>query len=100
MLRLTARSIKCTFIVTPDQLAGFAVPNGSGSVPFVIEIGHRRVSGQFNPKTLRKAIALAAQGIGKAVAIQGNLTETNTLEGAGISVPTPPPAPKVAAAAD
>jgi len=98
MLKLTAKSLKCTLVISPSELVGIGVPNGTGAVPFVIEVGHRKVTGTFNPKSLRKACVAAAAGATGHVIVQGNLSDTNALESAGIAV-TPPKAP-VAQAAD
>ena len=89
-LKLTVKSLKCTVVLTPDQIAGFDVPNGSGPVPFMIAIGGRRIAGTFNTRSLRRAVAAVATTPGIAnIIIQGTLTDTNTLEGAGISAPPP-----------
>jgi hypothetical protein len=92
-LKLTAKAIKATLVVSPDQLAEFTAPAGNAPVPFVIQVGEHRVTGTFNAKSLRRACAMAAEGIGKAVIVQGTL-EGDTLDAAGISVSVPPPAAK------
>jgi hypothetical protein len=96
ILKLTAKSLKCTLVVPSDQIAGVDVPNGSPPVPFTITADGRTITGQFNAKSLRRAVAAVAAtpGIGSVI-IQGNLNRANELENAGISVPQP----KITAAA-
>ncbi len=89
MVKLTAKALKTTIVITADQIAGFNVPNGSPPVPFVIEVGGRSVTGTFNAKSLRKAIAAAAATPEAKVIVQGTLTAGNVLMDAGISVPPP-----------
>jgi hypothetical protein len=89
-LKLTAKGVKCTLVATPDQIAGFHVPDGSSPVPFAIDAGGRIITGTFNAKSLRRAVAAvtATPGIGHVI-VQDSLTKDNMLEGAGISVPLP-----------
>lgn len=91
-LKLTARNLKVTIVLDPAPFAAISVPNGSPPIPFIIDVARHTITGQFNPKSLRKACAAAAQGLGKTVVIQGTIRSGNVLEDAGIMVPPPPPA--------
>jgi hypothetical protein len=86
-LELTARAIKVTLVVEPEALAGFVVPNGGERVRFWVRVGERRLTGELNPKTVRKVIATVAEhGAGAvAVVVQGKLGAGDVVEEAGIT---------------
>ena len=87
ILKLIARSVKCTIVTTSEQIAGFDASPGLGPVPFVVNVDGRTIIGRFNPRSLRRAIAAAATPGISNIIIQGTLTEDDVLEDAGISVP-------------
>jgi hypothetical protein len=58
-LKLTAKGVKCTLVATPDQIAGFHVPDGSSPVPFAIDGDpHPRRSAGFGVRTKGKSITV------------------------------------------
>jgi hypothetical protein len=81
---LTAKSLKTTVVIEPEQLLNFLVPVGVKSIPFAIVVGGRNVTGQFNAKSLRRAIAAAQTGPVKII-VQGVLQEGDVLADAGVS---------------
>jgi len=84
MLKLSAKAVKTTLVVDPAGLFGAQVAEGSSRVPFEIAAGGRVVRGEFNGKSLRRAIAAAEAG-DCAVIIQGKLETGDVLAEAGIS---------------
>ena len=84
-LQLAAKSLKVTVVLTPAQLAGLDVPSGP-HLRFAITVDGRRVTGQFNAKTLRRAVATIAEHGPEnvAVIVQGTLVG-DRIEAAGIS---------------
>jgi hypothetical protein len=84
-VNLAAKAIKATLSIDAARVHSIVVPEGSGPVPFVITVAGTQVRGQFNPKTLRRAVATVrlegADNVG--VMIQGQLVG-DRLEGAGI----------------
>ena len=85
-LRLQARALKVTLVIDPAVLAGLDVPIGKPHVPFVIDVGGRRVTGRFTAKSLRKAVAAVAErGVESvAVVVQAKLAVGDKLEETGI----------------
>lgn len=85
-LPLSAKSLKCTVVLDPAQLVGIMVPNGTSRVPFAINIGSRAITGEFNAKSLRRAVAAIAEHGADAIAVvvQGKLAG-NQIEEAGIA---------------
>jgi hypothetical protein len=81
---LTAKSIKATVVLDAAALLDI-VANGSGPVPFVIAVGDQSVKGQFNAKTLRRAVTAVREAGAEnvAVVVHGRLVG-NRLEEAGI----------------
>jgi hypothetical protein len=86
-VRLVARVAKAAIVVEPASLVGLEVPVGTGHVPFALRVGGRVVRGQFNAKTLRRAVAALDGGAAATVVVQGKLAG-DRLEEAGI-VATP-----------
>ena len=84
-IMLTAKSIKATVVLDAAALLDVTVPNGSGPVPFVITVGDQSVKGQFNAKTLRRAVTAVREAGAEnvAVVVNGRLLG-NRLEEAGI----------------
>ena len=87
LLDLTARSLKLTIVLDPAQLMAVTVPEGSGPLPFAVAVGGRRVTGQLNPRTLRRVLnTLVEHGPEKvAVVLQGRLETGVVLAEAGIT---------------
>jgi len=83
----SARSIKATLVLDPEQLVAFVPPTGD-RVQIPIEAGGRRLSVSLKAKSLRKAIATATElgADNVAVILQGKLEQNNTLADAGLSV--------------
>jgi hypothetical protein len=92
-LQLAARSLKVTVVLPPAQLAGLDVPPGP-HLHFAIMIDGRRVTGQFNAKTLRRTVATIAEHRPEnvAVIVQGTLA-SDRIEAAGISAQMKGPRP-------
>jgi len=84
MLKLSARSLKTTLVVDQAALIGARVPDGEPRVPFEVTVGNRKVIGEFNAKSLRRAIAAAEAG-DVAVIVQGKREAADVLADAGIS---------------
>ena len=84
-LRLSAKSLKATVVLDTSQLAGIEVPNSQPHVAFVIDIGGRMITGEFNARSLRRAVAAIAKHDtgGVAVIAQGWLVGS-AFEDAGI----------------
>jgi hypothetical protein len=95
-LRLSAKSIKITIVLDPNQLADFAVPNGAARIPFAIACAGRTITGQFNAKSLRRAITtITENGADQTtVVIQGRLTAANVVEDAGLACQIKGPKPE------
>jgi hypothetical protein len=93
-LRLTARALKVTTVVEPTAVAGFTVPNGAARVPFVVSVDGQTITGSFNAKSLRKAVAaIAEHGLDQvAIVVQGRLVGAELTE-AGIAVQVRAPKP-------
>jgi hypothetical protein len=86
-LALTSKAVKVTLVLEPGQLAGVTLAEGSRPQPFVVAVGERRLTGQLNPKTLRKVMAtIREHGPEKVVAIlQGKLEPGDVVAEAGIA---------------
>jgi hypothetical protein len=84
-LDLSAKTVKVTVVIPPDQLFGVVVPNGASKVDFRVSVGDRRLTGSFNAKSLRRAAAAAAEHgpEGCACVVQGKLVG-EVVEEAGI----------------
>jgi hypothetical protein len=85
-MKLTARAVKATLVISPDELVGI-IAEGQKRIPFTIDVDGRRITGEFNGKSVRKAIATCAAGEAAAVVIQGTLRPDGRLENAGITAP-------------
>ena len=87
MHRLTGRALKVTVVLDPAQLAEISVPDGAGPQRFQIEVAGRKVTGQLNAKSLRRAVAMVVEhGTGSvAVIVQGKLEAGDVLADAGIA---------------
>jgi hypothetical protein len=90
VMRLTAKSLKVTAVLDVDQVAALEPPMGSKTAPFEITVEGRTVTGTFNAKSVRKAVAAANAG-DVVVIVQGKLVG-DILEEAGIVAQ--PKAPK------
>ena len=82
---LQAKKIKATLVLDPAQLLRIQPGAGSDPVPFAIHVGDRTVTGQFNAKTLRRALATIRENGGVATFVQGALVDDG-LKAARISV--------------
>ena len=71
-IMLTAKSIKATVVLDAAALLDVTVANGSGPVPFVITVGDQSVKGQFNAKTLRRAVTAVREAGAENVAVVVN----------------------------
>jgi len=87
-LRLSAKAVKASIVIDPTVLVGLEVPVGKAHTLFEIAVNGIRVPGQFNSKSLRRAVAVVAQqGAEGVVAVaQGKLDRGDKLEEAGIIV--------------
>jgi hypothetical protein len=96
---LNARSLKCTIVLDPAEVAQIAAADGKPRVVIDIRLPDRRVSVDLNAKSVRKVLAaISEQGPdGVAVVIQGKLAGDAITE-AGI-VAQPKVRPQTAAAA-
>ena len=86
---LSARSLKATIVLTPNEVAALSVPNGKPRCLVNVTVaGARTIVADLNAKSLRKAIAaICAAGPDNVVCIlQGKLAGNNTLEEAGLAV--------------
>jgi hypothetical protein len=74
-LGLTAKSVKLTLVVDPATLTDLVVPSGSKRPRFLIHVADRKLSGDLNPKSLRKVIATVTEHgpDNVAVLVQGKL---------------------------
>ena len=87
-MNLTAKSIKVSLVLAPAQFAHLVVPVGAGRQPFRIKMEDGPVvSGELNPKSLRKVAAtIAEHGVdGVAVIMQGKLGAGDVIIEAGLS---------------
>jgi hypothetical protein len=86
-LRLSSRSLKVTFVVDGAALVDHVVPDGCSRVKILVNIENRKVTGELNPKSLRKAIATVREHGAERVAVvlQGALGPGDVLQEAGIS---------------
>jgi hypothetical protein len=94
-LELSAKAIKLTLVVDPSAVAGFVV-SGGDRVRFRVQAGARKLTGELNPKTVRKVIATIAEHGAEAVAVvlQGKLGDGDVVEEAGITVQVKNPKPE------
>jgi hypothetical protein len=97
-LGLTAKSVKLTLVIDPAALIDFVVPNGRRP-RFHIRVNDRKLTGDLNPKTLRKVTAAVTEhGPDNVnVLIQGRLgakdhTGADIVTDAGIAVQIKAPA--------
>jgi hypothetical protein len=97
---LNARSLKCTIVLDPAEVAQIAAANGQPRVVIGIRLPDRRVSVDLNAKSVRKAVAAISEygPDGVAVIIQGKLVGGDVITEAGI-VAQPKVRPQTAAAA-
>jgi hypothetical protein len=86
MLQFEAKTLKVTLVLPAAQLVSIKTSGPAAPVPFVITVGERRVTGQFNSKSLRKTAAVIAEHGPEQVAVivQGALVD-GRIEAAGIS---------------
>jgi hypothetical protein len=86
-LNLSGGAINVKLVLDPAQLAELSVPNGAAPQRFRIAAGGHHVTGQLNPKGLRKALALLAEHGAEniVVLIQGKLEAGDVLTEAGLT---------------
>jgi hypothetical protein len=89
-VKLSTKSLKVSAVIDAAALARIVVPDGSGPVPFALDVGGVAFTGTFKPKTLRKAIKTAAEGAATIAMISGKLVNCTTIAEAGVSLPAPP----------
>lgn len=84
---LSAKSLKATLVLAPDQVAALPPPQAK-TVPVVIAVGGRQIRASFNAKSLRKSIAtIVTHGADNVVAVvQGRLEAGDVLAEAGMAV--------------
>ena len=84
-----------TVVLDAAQLAGLEVPPGAAPQRFCVTVGNRRLTGQFNAKSLRKAVATIAEHGPENVAVilQGKLEAGDVLAEAGIMAQVKQPRP-------
>lgn len=66
---LAAKTIKVTVVLDAAAVARITVPNGASHMPFAVSAAGRRLTGQFNAKTLRKAVTMVAEHGAENVAV-------------------------------
>jgi hypothetical protein len=99
MIRLSARSLKCTLVLNTAELAAQADPVGA-RVVLAVEVAGRTVTADIAAKALRKAKAtIAEHGADQVVLIlQGKLDGNDVVMEAGLI--TQPKTPKAGTAPD
>ena len=97
---LNARSLKCTIVLDPAEVAQLVTADGKPRVVIDIRLPDRRVSVDLNAKSVRKAVAAISEHgpDGVAVIIQGKLVGGDVITEAGI-VAQPKVRPQTAAVA-
>lgn len=97
---LNARSLKCTVVLDPAEVAQLVAPDGHPRVVVTIQLPDRRLTVDVNAKAVRKALALIReQGPdGVAVIMTGKLVG-NTIAEAGLVAQPRPPKPQAVAEA-
>jgi hypothetical protein len=93
---LTARSLKCTLVLDPAELALLEVPDGQPRQTLRVKVPDRRVMADIAAKSVRKAKATIAEHGVQAVAVvsQGKLGAGDLVLEAGlvVQIKTPKPA--------
>jgi hypothetical protein len=98
--RLTARSLKCTLVLDPAELALLDVPNAQPRMTLRVKVPDRMVTADVAAKSVRKCKATIAEHGVQAVAVvlQGKLSIGDVLLEAGLTVQIKTPKPAEAAA--
>jgi hypothetical protein len=93
MIRLTARSLKCTLVLNAAELAAQADPVGT-RVVLAVEVGGRTLAADIAAKSLRKAKATIAEHGADHVALilQGKLDGNAVMEAGLVAQPKTPKA--------
>ena len=94
---LSAKSIKCTLLLSPAEVAEIPTPDGIPRCAVRIGVGGRIVTAELNAKSVRRAKANIQEAGPDNVSciLQGRLDANNALVEAGITVqlktkPEPP----------
>jgi hypothetical protein len=84
---LTARTLKVTLVLDPNEILALLVPDGQPRCLVRVTVAGRTLTADLNAKSVRKAIAtIRASGPDAVVAIlQGKLDAQNQLIEAGLS---------------
>jgi hypothetical protein len=87
---LSAKSLKATIVLAPNEVAALSVPDGKPRSIVRVNVAGRIVTADLNAKSVRKAIAsIHASGPDNVVCIlQGKLASNDALEEAGLAVQT------------
>ena len=93
MIRLSARSLKCTLVLNAAELAAQADPVGA-RVVLAVEVAGRTVTADIAAKALRKAKATIAEHGADQVALilQGKLDGNAVMEAGLVAQPKTPKA--------
>jgi hypothetical protein len=85
---LTAKSIKATLVLDPNELVALAAPDGAPRCIVRVQVAGRTLTADLNAKSVRKAIAtIKASGPDSVACIlQGRLDQNNSLLEAGLAV--------------
>ena len=61
---LSAKSIKCTLVLSPAEVVTIPTPDGIPRCPVRIAVAGRVVTAELNPKSVRRAIANIREAVG------------------------------------
>jgi len=86
---LNARSLKCTVVLDPAEVAQLVASDGKPRVVVAIRLPDRRLTADLNAKSVRKAVAAVAEhgADGVAVIIQGKLAGDSITEAGIVAQP-------------
>lgn len=96
MPAVNARSLKCTVVLDPAEVAAIPVKDGLPRVLLRIRLPDRTVTADLNAKSVRRAQAAVREygADGVAAIIQGKLVAGDVMQEAGLAVQ--PKTPKIA----
>jgi hypothetical protein len=85
---LTAKSIKCTLVLSAAEILSLAVPEGQPRCSVHIAVSGRTVTADLNAKSVRRAIANIREAGPDNVSsiLQGRLDANNALLDAGLAI--------------
>jgi hypothetical protein len=97
LITLTAKSLKCTVVLEPAEVASLSAPPGHPRVPITIQVAGRKLSAHLNAKSVRKClVTISEAGPDNCVAVLQGKLAGDVVEDAGLAIQIKAPKPEAA----